>query len=132
MIGLLVGVTFAVLFPPFTIGDEPGHFFRAYVVSTGELGVSLRPGAAGGMVPESLPILVQKLGHGPASKGSRNARVIASTLWWRLPQVPAKFVDCRSADVYTFVVYLPQATGIALGRVMNASPLMLFYRGSSF
>src|SRR5271166_1603585 len=127
LIGLLTSVSFAILFPPFSIADEPNHFYRAYAVSRGELGASLQPGRAGVVVPASLHLMVRRLGGGYPPHRGWNARAIAAALWWRLVPDKMEFVDCRSADQFTFVAYLPQAAAIALGRAMGAPPLLLFY-----
>lgn len=130
VLGLILGVTCILLTPPFQVPDEPQHFYRAYQVS------ELRPLALvalnngqreGTLLPTSLATFVDASGVAairfrPANKVDPTklaaARAIALSPHDRgyLPVAP-----------YPPVGYLPQAIGIALGRLIRASPLILFY-----
>src|SRR5262245_3393653 len=61
VIGLVAGATFAVLFPPFSIADEPSHFLRAFHVSAGRLVPERTAEGMGGALPASLPRLAADL-----------------------------------------------------------------------
>lgn len=54
IIGLIFGILFLLVVPPFQVPDEPNHFFRAYQLSEGEIIGEKQDNNAGGLVPKSL------------------------------------------------------------------------------
>lgn len=134
---LLIGGTNAILLcvltPPFQVHDEFQHFFRGYQLSEAVVWGSVRDGRPGGVLPSSLPVLVErtwgtlKVWHIPPL----GIHPLAGT-WseFRQPLAPRQlgFAEFLTAS-YSPLLYLPQAVGIALGRVFGASPLALLYLG---
>jgi uncharacterized membrane protein len=129
VLALLSGLAFAAVTPPFQVPDEPVHFYRAYTVSEGRLDLLPAPGATGADLPSSLtagdlPPLLGLRFH-PERKVAP-ASILAAL---RIPLAPEKRepVFFPSSLQYTFVPYLPQAVGIALGRLLGAPALALLY-----
>ncbi|HEY0510846.1 MAG TPA: DUF2142 domain-containing protein [Thermoanaerobaculia bacterium] len=126
---LLFGAVFAAVTPPFQVPDEPAHFYRAYAVSEGRLDVVPRPGRTGDLLPASVHrIGTDLLGDLPFHPDHRiDPRVIRAAFQQPLEPAKREFVFFPSGWQYTFVPYLPQAVGIAAGRLFGAPPLALFY-----
>jgi uncharacterized membrane protein len=128
VVGLLAGAAFAVLFPPFSIADEPAHFLRAFHVSSGRLVPERTATGMGAVLPASLPQLARELaGSLPFHPELKvDSRAILTELRRPLGE-EHRFVDFRDAAFTSALPYVPQAVGIALGRSFGAPPLVLFY-----
>ena len=127
--GLLFAMTFAAVTPPFEVPDEPAHFFRAYAVSEGRLDVIPRPGRTGGLLPASIQrISTDLLGEIPFHPDNKlDPRTLRADLQVPLEPERRTFLFFPNSLQYTFVPYVPQAAGIAIGRLCGAPPLVLFY-----
>jgi uncharacterized membrane protein len=127
--GLIFGLGLAVVTPPFQAPDEPSHFYRAYRVSEGRLDLIPPPQGTGVDLPESVSrigaVLVGDLPFHPERKADPGK--IRALL--RLPLEPDRRVPAWFPNTlqYPFVPYVPQALGIALGRLFGAPPLVLLY-----
>jgi uncharacterized membrane protein len=126
---LLFGALFAFVTPPFQVPDEPAHFYRAYRVSEGYL--DLLPTRDRSAAP--LPASVHRIGTDlladlPFHPERRIApRTILAA--FQIPLAPDRRepVFFHNTLQYTFFPYLPQALGIAAGRLLGAPVLALFY-----
>jgi uncharacterized membrane protein len=133
---LALGFTLAT--GPFRAPDENYHFFRAYEISIGRL-VPKRMGneSLGDYLPRSLDKIARMSATDPDSPGPFYP-------WMRYPvktvlgQVSAAhLIELKPKEreflVFSFVawqaplVYLPAACGIAIGRLLHAGPMLLFY-----
>ncbi|HEX5760205.1 MAG TPA: DUF2142 domain-containing protein [Thermoanaerobaculia bacterium] len=125
----IAGTVLCFLTPPFMVADEPAHFFRASALSRGQLGALERPDGAGAVLPASLGELVDELWTGMPGHPERKVdpRAIRRLLERPLEPQRTAFRDFRTAAQYPFVPYLPQAAGLALGRLAGATPLAGFY-----
>jgi len=128
---LLAGLGFCALFPPFTIADEPAHFYRAYLLSEGRLHVTTGTGRTGAVLPMSLSAAVDRslvgLVREPDVRFSGERwREIWST---RLEPERRTFLEFPTSGMLPFLAYLPQAVGIAIGRSVSAPPVALLYLG---
>lgn len=127
--GLLSGLAFAVVTPPFQVPDEPTHFYRAYALSEGEPWAQGEGEELGAALPASLEELgTDLLGDLPFRPG----RTIAPEKILRALRVPLEeerraFIDYRTSAQFTLVPYLPQAAGIAIARGLGAPALGLLY-----
>jgi uncharacterized membrane protein len=130
--GLLAGLAFVFVTPPFQVPDEPVHFYRAYALSAGEPWgehSSDRAGGFGAVLPASL----QEVGS--ALRGDvpfRPDRKIRPDTILRALQVPLEeerraFTDYRNAAQFTFVPYLPQAAAMVVARALGVPALGLLY-----
>lgn len=127
-VGLVAGVAFALVFPPFTVSDEPAHFFRAFHVSAGRLVPEQSADGLGGVLPASLPRLFDDLSSDLPLHPERkaDAGLVLGALGRPLGS-DTRFVSFRDAAFASPLPYAPQAAAIALGRWLGAPPLALFY-----
>ncbi|HNY03136.1 MAG TPA: DUF2142 domain-containing protein, partial [Bacteroidales bacterium] len=117
------GLLFLVLTPPFMVPDEPVHFYRAYQVSEFNF-YKLHNDFPSSLV--ELGAICNRMQFSTHEKTTR--REILSLGDIRLN--PGKRTSLTVPD-YTFP-YLPQAAGIALGRMAGLTPLWMFYLGRFF
>ncbi len=127
--GLLCGAAFAILTPPFEVPDEPAHFARAYRVSEGWLDLDPQPGRTGALLPASVQRITNDLVAGIPFHPERKIAPAAIRAALQIPLEPARRAPFffPSGLQYTFVPYIPQALGIAAGRLCGAPPLVLLY-----
>src|SRR5262245_21775476 len=120
----------AFLSPPFQAPDEPNHFFRAQALSEGYVVAQRQPGKVGApmrtVIPHwALTLLGDIYGH-PDKKqtvdGLKTRRDIAN-------DPSSVFVDFRNSALYSPVVYVPQAVGLGLGRLLRMPLLDAYYLG---
>jgi uncharacterized membrane protein len=125
---LLFGATFAIITPPFQVPDETEHFDRAYWVSEGRLDLRPVPVRTAAPLPESVhrtAELFADLPFHPERKTSPRAILTA----FQIPLVPERRepVSFPGSLKYSCVPYIPQAIGIAAGRLLGAPALALLY-----
>lgn len=137
-LGIIFGLLFLLVTPPFQAGDEPEHFFRAFQVS--ELGivaqrVDEKPHPkVGGDLPQSLAEVAGRLtDHIPfhPERKQKPGEILSS---FRIPLSPENrtFMEFANTALYSPIAYLPQALGIATGRVLRLPPIALLYTGRIF
>lgn len=126
--GLLFGLGLAVVTPPFQVPDEPAHFYRAYRVSEGRLDLIPPAEGVGVDLPESI-LAVTDLNGGLPFHPERKIAPETIRAAFRIPLAPDRRAPAWLPNTlqYPFVPYVPQALGIALGRLFGASPLVLLY-----
>lgn len=127
--GLLFGLAFVFVTPPFQVPDEPVHFYRAYAVSTGEPWGDPGQDGFGAVLPASLEEVGSTLRGDVPFRPDRKIRpgTILGALRVPLDEERRAFVDYRNAAQFTFVPYLPQAAAMLVARTLGAPPLGLLY-----
>lgn len=157
-VALLFGFVFIALTPPFQAPDEWNHFFRAYHISEGNIFAQRdASGRVGDALPVSLIIttvsvfynipfssenaerLNQALTKGegldtdlnPFSDDKKLEKRDTIVSLFRIPLEPSRraFVYFPGTAIYSPLAYIPQAVGIAVGRLFNMSPIGLLYMG---
>jgi uncharacterized membrane protein len=130
LVATVGGLAVLLVLPPFEVPDEPAHFFRAYEVSEGGLVARRYEGRVGAFVPASLVPVVQ-LAFGIPFHADQKQDPQAVRALFGQPLVPRErvFVDFPNTALVSPLCYLPQAAGIAAGRLFGASPITLFYSG---
>ena len=129
-IALVFGLALVFVNAPFQIQDGGTHFFRAYHVSQGDYVTSRKGDSVGGKIPESVISIPGNYNH---LSGHPEVRVDNDAFWadFNRPLEPQNkvFVDFFAQSLYAPTVYLPQAIGIALGRMGEWSALKIMYAG---
>jgi uncharacterized membrane protein len=127
--GLLFGLAFVFVTPPFQVPDEPGHFFRAWRVGEGRLDLLPEPGRGVVEIPVSLRDVTADLIADLPFHAERKIAPEKILGAFQVPLEPERRapVWVGNSMVYPFVPYLPQAVGMALGRGLEAPPLALLY-----
>ena len=129
-LALTAGLAMVFVNAPFQVPDEGAHFWRAYHVSQGDWTSSRKGDAVGGEIPKSVAVITVTydylLGH-PEIRVNRDA-------FWADFNRPFEakniiFKDFFTQALYAPTVYLPQAIGIAFGRLCGLSVLKMMYAG---
>lgn len=123
-VGLLLGITFAIVSPPLRWADENTHLLQVYGLSEGKLRPETRNAAVGIDVPRGVFrfIMVFAAHH--------NRRELGVPSWDDMRAArDIRLTDERAfapLTVYTYSVvgYLPQALGIAVARPFTDSVLL--------
>lgn len=135
----LIGGAFVAITPPFQGWDETEHFYRAYQVSelnlradtlvaqnVSQLSGSEGPGS-GGYIPENIVTVVRDLRFHHDEKGAYLYSDIAkpaNNATDYTQKVPTRF---DNTAIYSPVGYIPQALVIAFARMIETSPIAMFY-----
>jgi uncharacterized membrane protein len=129
--GSLCGLALVFVTPPFQVPDEPSHFYRAYQVSRGDLvgQVVLGGKYAGGLLPESLSQTASHLTRDVPFHPDQKVSVswLEDALAMDLEPEREAFLGFSNTVLYSPASYAPQAAAIALGRVFDPPPIVLFY-----
>jgi uncharacterized membrane protein len=134
VIGGLWTLVFLFLTPPFQVPDEINHFYRAYEVSEG-LWVSEKRGAGTGReLPQSLVAMASNLNQNVAFHAENKFNLAWFEVEKERQLQPGQrtFVNFPNTALYSPIAYAPQALGIALGRLLDSRPIVLFYMGRLF
>jgi uncharacterized membrane protein len=134
LVGGITALLLCFLTPPFEVPDEPQHFYRAYQLSTGELWGIVQDGKTGGVLPSSLPELVEHFLGTRVSHTDRPLRPHPWTDTWSQiarPLEPERreFVEFGGSATYPPLGYLPQALVVFVMRTLRAPPLLDLYVG---
>ena len=123
VIALIFGPIFLIITPPFQTPDEPVHFYRSYEIS--ELNIFKYKDE----VPQSLvevAAIQERMKFKSWEKTSR--KEILSLANIKLD--PEKRTSVGTLE-YT-LPYVPQALGIAIGKIFSLPPMWLLYMGRIF
>ncbi len=130
-VALLIGALLVALTPPFQVPDEPNHFYRAYQVAEGGLIPQRTSTSVGGVLPRSLGEMADEvMGRVPFNPAVKQDL----SVWAHAFEIPLR-PDDRTETIFPNtalsgpIAYLPQSLGIAFGRLLGASALMVFYWG---
>lgn len=137
VIGVVFGLVFLVLVPPFQVPDEPQHFYRAFQVSELRfldlvaLNRNPRTDAFryGTLLPKSLAGLVDMSDVTETRFGPENKVTPSRLLASFRAHLDAGDREYLPVAPYAPVAYIPQALGIGLGRLLGVPSLVLFYLG---
>jgi uncharacterized membrane protein len=128
VLGLVLGVCYIILTPPFQVPDEINHFYRAYQVSQGDWRAVKKTDRLGGELPKALRDYTsqwEQLIGKPDIKTSADA-ILKSASIKTNDQVKAWY-DFPNTAIYSPLNYLPQATGIRLSRLFSDSVMVTYY-----
>jgi uncharacterized membrane protein len=120
---LVFGLAMLIITPPFMVPDEPVHFFRSYQVS--ELNIFKGKDD----FPKSLTEFSAICDRMQFSTHEKTTRKEILSLG-NIKTNPSVRISKTTPD-YTFP-YIPQAVGIAIGKIFGLSLLWLFYLGRLF
>ena len=151
--GIIFGILVLSVTPPFQAPDEHNHFLRAYQVSEGQFisdkrkfseGEVVSPYeyvnvvarldkkfASGGSLPLSIAITFETGSKGVEFYHESKYDLEKTFPLLRLPlkEEQRAFFSFANTAIYSPVPYLPQSIGIAIGRKLDLSPIILMYMG---
>ncbi|XJZ28580.1 DUF2142 domain-containing protein [Bacillota bacterium Lsc_1132] len=126
---LPVGFILAIIIPPFDQLDEFDHFLRSFEVSEGMFVNQVTKQGLGNYIPVSLVDTVHDTQF-INGKGYQY-EIVKEAFGNKLN--PEKRIFIRNyASSYPPTIYIPQAIGVTLGRILFHSPLMMMYLGRIF
>lgn len=132
VLGGLFGLIFVFLTPPIQVYDERAHFFQSYAVSNFDFVPS--PYEYGGRIhygaelPKSVfvagEVFISVAGdpNKPFDRGLYNEYITQ-------PLEPSVKDHREIGTTYSPIVYIPQAIGITIGKLFEASPLVMIWLG---
>jgi uncharacterized membrane protein len=133
-LGLIFGLLSAGITPPMQAPDETEHFYRAYQISEGTLiplkiGEPKPGGSTGGYLPEALEVVesFNPLRHHPDRKIVAMVATLRRLMATTIESDQRRFFVFSNTAAYSPIPYLPQAAGIAFGRLFTGSPIVLSY-----
>jgi uncharacterized membrane protein len=128
--GLVAGILLIYVTPPIQAPDEGNHFYRAFQVSEGRMLSQKNDVGTGGEMPRSLVTVYRTFAHitrNPERKVNlRHSARLFSHVYDPGDRI---FVRFENTAMHSPVPYLPQAAGIALGKVLDRPAIAMFYLG---
>jgi hypothetical protein len=125
---LLVGQLYAALVPPLQSPDETDHLKRAYMLSRGQLILHTPAGASsGGMVDTGLTSYLgayYAIAARPHRKLSADETAAARRVRWSGKE---EFSAAPGTGYYLPIIYLPQAAGLAVGKLLGLTVERSYY-----
>jgi len=136
LVGIVFGIIFIFITPPFQASDEDSHFYRAFHVSEGNITARryLDKDIAGDYLPKSLVDVVAKLSSNIPFHHENKQKIedMIDVLNQPLDSSNRTFVRFPVSAWISPVAYIPQGLGIMLGRIFRCSPIVLMYLGRIF
>lgn len=123
MVAPLTCIFFLVTMPTFKNHDEYYHWLKAYEVSQGTLMTPQEDGVQGSMMPEGVSKVF------PTDWTKLDYQMMKELLDVKLNEDNKGILNPETAAVYSFVQYIPQATGIALARLVTDNVYLITYGG---
>lgn len=123
MVAPLTCIFFLVTMPTFKNHDEYYHWLKAYEVSQGTLMTPQEDGVQGSMMPEGVSKVF------PTDWIKLDYQMMKELLDIKLNEENKGILNPETAAVYSFVQYIPQATGIALARLVTDNVYLITYGG---
>lgn len=132
---ILFGFLFVFLTPPLQVPDEQAHFIRAYQVSNFDF-VSQpfrKDGETryGSQLPISVTVADGAFIGDVAGHPDHEFPLGVFRRYIQQPLQPKKTQQTivEASAVYSPIIYVPQALGITIGKIMNAPPLVMIWLG---
>ena len=130
----LIGVSLALLMPPFQFNDEHGHFARAYQLSRGEVAGHRDTAQLPAAVLSILLRYPEGIVDKPIPRTSAADLIAGGAGELSPPQPIGNIHQLRylswgylAYQIYWPVCYLPASAGIVMTRLFNLSPLSMLY-----
>lgn len=134
LLGILFGLAFIFITPPFQVSDEPCHFFRSYGLSEFKLFAEKSENTVGSYMPSSLMSvsydLFGKVRFDSTKKLSAND--LSNAFKLDLNPYNRIFIAYPNTALYSPVPYIPQVVGIIAGKILKLKPIILMYLGRLF
>ncbi len=130
VLSLVFGTIFLLVVPPFQVSDEPFHFLRTYQIATLDLIAEKRGDITGGELPAGLSDLIKIWTEIPLNT-EKKATWEHFQNSWQIPlnKSQERFAWFSNTALYSPVPYIPQAMGIAVGKIFSLPPIILMYLG---
>jgi uncharacterized membrane protein len=117
----LIGLT-----PPFQSPDAFAHFDRAFGIAQGQITTTTSEGVPGNVFPVGvyqMEVIFSGMAAGPAARVSKSEFVYGWHQTWNSP----KYFTAYDTGGNAPFLYIPQALGIAIGRILSGHLLVGYY-----
>lgn len=123
LIAPIICIFFMITMPTFKNHDEYYHWLKAYEVSEGHLMTPIENGIQGSMMPKQVSEVL------PKDWTTMDYREVKERLKIQMNEDEKGILNPETAAVYSFVQYVPQATGIAIARLFTNNAYIITYAG---
>ena len=123
LIAPIICIFFMITMPTFKNHDEYYHWLKAYEVSEGHLMTPIENGIQGSMMPKQVAEVL------PKDWTTMDYREVKERLKIQINEDDKEVLNPETAAVYSFVQYVPQATGIAIARLFTNNVYIITYAG---
>lgn len=131
---LISGIGFIIVTPPMQAPDEPAHFLRIWQIASFQPLTFISGANAGAYLPRNLNrFIFHAKGRMPFNPDEKVPdHYLQGLLKYRIGAGNLRFYPFANTATNHFLVYLPQATGVALARLTGRPLLVAFYLGRVF
>ena len=129
IIGLVYGLCFLIITPPFQVPDEPAHFYKAFYLSEGHVIPEKTDIANGFYLPQSVVSLTNSFHDLNSNPGNNKQKkgLINTFLAVHLKNDNKVAVNISNIAVYPPAPYLAPSAVVNVGKLFDLSPLFLMY-----
>lgn len=133
LLGLIFGLLFVFITPPFQSVDEPAHFFRAYGIASGDFIAQKQGAALGSYVPKDLETFVIKYNYLIKNINAKTSlEELAGSAKIKVDTKSLSFVEYPNTALYSPTAYIPQSIGVFIAKILHLPPLYILYVGRAF
>lgn len=134
LLAFIFGILFTFITPPFEVGDEPNYFYRTYELSEGRIVGKKINNESGDYIPKDIISMTKDLTDDIPFRPKKKFQVkkLKKYISGKINFKDKQFIDFRNTVLYSPVVYIPQVTGMLIAKMINISPLLIFYLGRLF
>ena len=123
LVAPIICIFFMITMPTFKNHDEYYHWLKAYEVSEGHLMTPIENGIQGSMMPKQVAEVL------PEDWTTLDYSEVKERLKIQINEDDKVILNPETAAVYSFVQYVPQATGIAIARLFTSNAYIITYAG---
>ena len=123
LVAPIICIFFMITMPTFKNHDEYYHWLKAYEVSEGHLMTPIENGTQGSMMPKQVAEVL------PEDWTTLDYSEVKERLKIQINEDDKVILNPETAAVYSFVQYVPQATGIAIARLFTSNAYIITYAG---
>jgi uncharacterized membrane protein len=131
IIGLIFGIAFLCINPPFQAPDESHHYYKSLYLSSGHIIPEKLANVSGVNIPENTVQVFKKFENIPFHP--ENKINVSYEEIINIPLQPRNtiFIDMSNVGIVTYspIPYLASGLFIFIGKLFNLSPLLLMYLG---
>lgn len=122
----IIGIYVLLILPPGQVPDEPSHYLRSYV----DIDNSLKTSDGNAKLPDSVLDVFDTFTsdvHSKDQKFSGKDFIKRLTINHEFNKVSGKKIDYSNTKHLSFFTYLPSNLVNIIGRILNISPLLVFF-----
>ncbi|MBQ3474593.1 MAG: DUF2142 domain-containing protein [Bacilli bacterium] len=127
LIAVPIGLLYLVIFPIGQIPDENTHYLRSYAISEGYIVSDVNDkGVGSAYLPDNV------LNNFYGGEKNHSYSEVAKNIFEKSDNLEKKKYYFSNTSLYNFIIYVPQTTGILMGKILHLPPLMIAYLARLF